>query len=231
MYTPYMLKKTDKAKHINLLLTEREGIRHYSTIVDFSRLSRSQVSKPKRKMHFCYSCLTGFSTKNRLETRDRCERLKKHEELCYSHQPQRVSYPIEGKDNVLKFNMIRKQLRAPFRVYVDFEAALVDVFSGDVSTGILNQEQLEKHLSNPPMCLTKSGEKAWREQEQKSFIYQEHRPISYKYIIVSDLPDFETETVEYKGEYGQYGRNLCSAVTKSLVTNSLFSVNLACMKI
>ena len=52
--------------------------------------------------------------------------------------------------------MIRKQLRSLFRIYADFEAALVEKNVADVSTGLINQE-FEKHLANPPKIFTKAS--------------------------------------------------------------------------
>ena len=199
---PIRVEKTEKPRHINLLLTECGGVRHYSAITNFSRLCRPQVSQHHRTMHFCYSCMTGFSAKSRTETRAQCAQLQKHMELCSTHDAQRVAYPTKGKDDKIKFGNIRKQMAAPFTVYADFESALIEKFKGDVSTGILDEKQFEEHLKNlqPPLCLTAKGVTWWKHEQRKAFMYQEHKAISYKYVIVSDLPGFKTRTKLYKGE-------------------------------
>ena len=197
---PLRVEKKEKARHVNLLLTEVDGVKHYSAIIDFSRLVSSQVSKDTRKKHFCYSCLTGFTTRSKDETRENCKRLQEHIELCQQHQPQRVSYPVQGVDDMLTYKNIYKQLPVPFRIYADFEAALVEVFRGDVTTGIFDQQEYEKYLDeNWPKCLTPKGVEIWKREMRKAVMYQEHRPISYKYIIVSDVDGYRKEKL-YKGD-------------------------------
>ena len=197
---PLRVEKVEKARHINLLLTECDGVKHYSAIINFSRLCRSQVSKCKKKMHFCYSCLTGFTAANKDETREECKRLQEHKELCQQHRAQRVIYPTKDKDDSTKFENIRKQHPAPFRIYADFEAALIEKFIGDVSIGIHNVEEFEKYLhENCPKCLSEKGIAEWKKEQRKATMYQEHKPISYKYIIVSDVDGYRKEKI-YKGE-------------------------------
>ena len=101
-------------RHVNLLLTEKEGNYHYSTITSFSRLVRMQVSKHHGKHFFCYRCLHGFIRQDLLDN---------HVELCKNVTAQRITMPSE-KDNILKFTNIQKQLPAYFRVYTDFESIL-----------------------------------------------------------------------------------------------------------
>ena len=133
--------------------------------------------------------MTGFSAKSRTEICAQCVQLQNHMKLCGIHEPQRVSYPTKGKDDKIKFTNVRKQIPALFTVYADFELALVEKFQGDVSsTGIWNEEEFKKHLDNPPMCLTDKGVTWWRCEQHKAFMYQEHKAISYKYMIVSNIP-------------------------------------------
>ena len=53
-----------KSLKLNLLLTEKDGILHYSTIIHFSRLIGAQYNKNNMKYVYCYSCLHGFKRKN-----------------------------------------------------------------------------------------------------------------------------------------------------------------------
>ena len=101
-------------RHVNLLLTEKEGKYHYSTISSFSRLVRSQVSKRKQQQFLCYRCLHGFIRQDLLDS---------HVKLCNKVAVQRITMP-SVKDSVLKFTNIQKQLPAYFRVYADFECIL-----------------------------------------------------------------------------------------------------------
>ena len=100
-------------RHVNLLLTERDGSTHYSTITGFSRLVCSQVSRHNGKQFYCYRCLHGFS---------RQDLLDEHKPLCSKTDAQRVKMPVGGTK--LKFTNVHKQLRAPFVVYADFECLL-----------------------------------------------------------------------------------------------------------
>ena len=198
---PLRVEKEEKARHINLLLTDDDGCKHYSSIIDFSRLCRSQVSKHNGRMHFCYSCLTGFSTSSADETRDKCKRLQEHMKLCTTHDAQRVSYPTkEDDDNKIRFTNIRKQLAAPFVIYADFEAALAPTFDEAVPTGIEDPELQKKYLDDPPGGMTKKGERIWREEASKAVKYQEHKAVSYNYLITSNVPGYQTKSVIYKGE-------------------------------
>ena len=79
---PLRVQKEKKEHHIILLITQLDDKSHYSLIVNFSRLFSNQVSSYGRKMFFCYSYLTGFSASNLEETRETCERLRKHSEIC-----------------------------------------------------------------------------------------------------------------------------------------------------
>ena len=66
-------------RHVNLLLTEKGGDQHYSTITNFNRLARSQVTSNHRQLYFYYSCLHGFSTP---------ELLKDHKTLSHGTEAQ-----------------------------------------------------------------------------------------------------------------------------------------------
>ena len=92
-------------RHVNLLLTESDGVQHYSTITDFSRLIGSQYTKAHGKHFYCYSCLHGFVVKKGEKTRQDCALLQDHRKYCKTLKPQRVSYP-QGKDTHLKFTHI-----------------------------------------------------------------------------------------------------------------------------
>ena len=53
--------KKEHSRHVNLLLTEKYGTFHYSTIKNVSGFLRSQYSKHRGKTYYCYTCLHGFA--------------------------------------------------------------------------------------------------------------------------------------------------------------------------
>ena len=63
MVYPVRIIKTELTRYVNLLLTEKENVCHYSTIKNFSGILRSQYSKYHGKYHYCYTCLQGFAAK------------------------------------------------------------------------------------------------------------------------------------------------------------------------
>ena len=132
---PIKVTKEEKPRHVNLLLTEKDGIHHYSTITNFSGLLRCQYSKHNGTLFYCYSCLHGFAPKTGEKTREQCVNLQNHQELCKTLKPQRVSYPEKDKDDMLYFTNIQKQLKAPFVVYADFESILKETSDVDTTTG------------------------------------------------------------------------------------------------
>ena len=69
VYPLKVAKDIIKKRHVNLLLTEKIGQHHYTTIKHFSRLVSSQISRRKRQHFYCISCMHGFTNK---------ELLKKH---------------------------------------------------------------------------------------------------------------------------------------------------------
>ena len=56
-------------RHVDLLLYECDGIQHYATISNFSRLVSNQFSNRSGATHFCKKCLHGCSTAEMLEDR------------------------------------------------------------------------------------------------------------------------------------------------------------------
>ena len=48
--------KVIEGRHVNLLLTEKDGQQHYSNIKSFSRLLHSPVSQHQHRCYFCDAC-------------------------------------------------------------------------------------------------------------------------------------------------------------------------------
>ena len=122
---PLKVTQSEQANHVNLLLTEKNGVKHYSTISNFSRLVGSQYSKDGHTHGYCYSCLHGFTLKVNEKERKDCKLLKQHQKYCKTLKPQRTVFPSD-EDLILKFTNIQKQLKAPFVMYADFEAMLIN---------------------------------------------------------------------------------------------------------
>ena len=175
IYPLKVCKKEIIGRHANLLITEKDGILHYSAITKFSRLIGFQYNKSKTTYFYCYSCLHGFKKKKGEQTREDCRLLTEHRKYCKTLNPQRTIFPSDG-EAVLKFSSTENQLKAPFVVYADFECALVENNTAETKQGIANEKR-------------------------KEFTYQEHIPVSYSYKIVSIDPDFTHKQKLYKGRY------------------------------
>ena len=53
--------------HVDLLLFERNGIQHYTTIRNFSRLVSSQMINHSHTVYCCKQCLHAYSTQELLD--------------------------------------------------------------------------------------------------------------------------------------------------------------------
>ena len=178
---PLKVSQTENEKHVNLLLTEKNGIMHYSTIKNFSRLVGSQYTKDGHTHLYCYSCLHGFKLRKNETDRNDSRLLKQHRDYCKTLKPQRTIFPTE-EESILKFTNVQKQLKAPFVMYADFEAMLI---------------KTENHSSN---TFIEKDDSAPKLKKKKENIYQEHKVISYAFKIVSIDPEFNESIEVYKGE-------------------------------
>src|SRR6266550_465384 len=102
-----------KPNHVNLLFVPQgdDGEGHYCTM---KSLSSFAISYSRHKPLVCPLCHNCFYEKTMME---------KHIQNCSTHTPQRVRYPLPGK-NILKFKDIHKQLPVPFAAFADFECLL-----------------------------------------------------------------------------------------------------------
>ena len=206
---PLRITKSELARHVNILLTEKDGVWHYSTIKKFSGFLRSQYSKHMGKYHYCYTCLHGFEAKKGEKTRDQCVLLKEHVKYCKTLKPQRVTYPTKA---TVEFENINKMLMQPFVGYSDFECTLKPANDvEDVTTGIV-----------PP----ESQKEKYTEEE-----YQKHVPVSYFTKFVSIDPEFDLPQKEnfvfpqeetYVGEdaaehYLDYVKNVADAIYEKYI--------------
>lgn len=96
--------------------------------------------------------------------------LLEHEPLCVRMAPPKIRMPSEGND-IMYFKNVEKQLRLPFIVYGDFETILVPQ----------DEENNDRSAS--------STEKT-----------HEHQASGFSYILVSEVEDYNTPPVVYRGE-------------------------------
>ncbi len=102
------------------------------------------------------------------------ELLDRHIDDCSKHEPQRTVLP---KDMTVKFRAIKKQLQAPFVCYADFECTLDPLDEAE--------EQKAFVLNGKPEPHTK---------------YQQHKPASFAYKIISNVEGYHHDMVMYSGE-------------------------------
>ena len=112
----HRISRKDKTiKRINLMLLCEDEITHYCFVKRLSALLYDQTKHGDKK-HFCTMCLISFTT----------------EKILVNHQkyyngvngtPTRIEMPEKGK-NILKFQNLFKQMKAPFVIYADFEALI-----------------------------------------------------------------------------------------------------------
>ena len=106
-------------RHVDLLLLERIGIQHYTTIRNSSKLVSRQISNNEHVVCCCKQGLHAYSTQ---------ELLDAHATEC--RHGQRTKFPDDPR---CRFTYIQKQLPAPFVVYADFDSILKPV-DKDVDT-------------------------------------------------------------------------------------------------
>ncbi|XP_069110136.1 uncharacterized protein [Argopecten irradians] len=111
IFPMYVTKMRETRSHVNLLFLREGEKSHYCLIRDLNTFL-SRTKKTKNKSHFCHFCLQGFTRRDLLE---------EHIKNCSRHDPQHVEMP-DDENCQLKFEDFRKQMKAPFVIYADFEA-------------------------------------------------------------------------------------------------------------
>ena len=99
--------------HVDILLFERDGIQHYTTIRNFSRLVNSQMSNHEHTVYCFKLCLHAYLTQELLDAHTT--------DCCHA---QRTKFPDGPR---CQFTNIQKQLQAPFVVYADFESKVMSL--------------------------------------------------------------------------------------------------------
>ena len=103
-----------------VLLFEHDGVQHYTTIRDFSRLVGRQLSNHGPAVHCCRFCLHAYSNQ---------ELLDAHALACC--HAQRTKFP---EDPRCRFTNIQNPLTPPFVVYADFDSILQRVGDEEMDT-------------------------------------------------------------------------------------------------
>ena len=96
--------------------------------------------------------------------------LEQHEPHCCKNGPQKIKLPNEHND-ILYFKDVHKQLKVPFVIYADFESILIPC--------------TEENLNDDASYTQKT---------------REHQASGFCYIVVSDVKDFNTPPVVYRGK-------------------------------
>ena len=115
VYPVHLTTNKDATNHVNLLVLTSGDRWHYTLIKNMSALLSRQTSINRHKKHWCYYCLHGFMTE---------ERLERHVEDCSRNGLQKVILPDE-EHRWIEFDAIEKMLPMPFVIYADFESFLM----------------------------------------------------------------------------------------------------------
>ena len=170
---PLYLSKEKYERELDLLLIEKDGVKHYVLIKDFDRLMFNK-NKHKGKKFFCKYCLQNFYTKERRET---------HKKDCMVvNGTQAVRMPRE-KNKWMKFENHSNQLPVPFVIYVDLESVLKPLATG--SRFEAQEPVLERD----------------HEKRGKTTLHQIHKACGYGLKLVCNIDDEFSEPVEvYRGK-------------------------------
>ena len=105
--------KTSEKQLIFFLATEGEKY-HYTWIKNLNRLLYDQTKHEHRK-YFCERSLHGFKREDLLE---------KHTPDCRGINQASVAIEMPEPGEKIMFNNYRKQLKAPYIIYADFESII-----------------------------------------------------------------------------------------------------------
>ncbi|XP_069102001.1 uncharacterized protein [Argopecten irradians] len=101
---------TNQIGRITNFLQDYESNTIYAQLSMLESMGPNRTKKVRNKTYFCQYCLQGFVREDLLD---------KHVENRARHDPQCIEFP---ENDMLKFEDFRKQLKAPFVLFCDFEA-------------------------------------------------------------------------------------------------------------
>ena len=119
--------------------------------------------------------------------------MQEHITFCKAVRLQRVAFPVQPKDKVMKFINVAKQMRAPFVAYADFECLLVqdeDMKTVDTKTGIVQNDkgdQIEKD----------DDDNDEQKGDGKRETFRKHVAVSYAYKIIGPNEQYNKNLVLY----------------------------------
>jgi hypothetical protein len=166
------LTKIQAEVHLNLLFLSDGEHMHYVPIHNFDRLMVGQHSRHQHKCHFCQHCLHGFSKPNLLQ--------KHTEQGCKALDGTYYEMPEKGMDDEMKFEHMYNKFKAPFAIYLDFEALPVPTIEGSTTD---SENSLQRKSS-----------------ESSTIKLAEHQVISFCFKMVCSVPGFDFKPVLYRGE-------------------------------
>ena len=122
-------KQPPEVRQINIMIIEDKetGKTHYVWVKHFNRLLASQHKNTLHK-YYCERCLIGYT---------RTDLLEKHIIECrgINERAIRIEMPTEGK-KYMKFENHRKQLPAPWVIYMDYEAITTKIEGPERNTDV-----------------------------------------------------------------------------------------------
>ena len=126
----------NKEKHVDLLLREEEGKKHYVLIKDFNTFTYDLTLHRDRK-HFCRYCLQAFITE---------KILKRHIKDCFKiNDKQKMIMPKTGE--YVKLKNYERKIKSPFIIYADFESVLVPEDNGKQNSEESYTKKYQKHIA------------------------------------------------------------------------------------
>lgn len=157
----YLTKMQNGNREVDLLYISNDNGSHYCWIKNLDHFLGS-ISKFCNRRFYCRRCLHGFTTQ---------ELLTQHRPYCTKFDFQKVTYPEEGKNDILEFKDYHKISRVPFVIYADFEcyAKKIDVC----------------HPNPSPTSTTRTTK---------------FEAFGYSYIVVSSNSKYSKSPVVYRGD-------------------------------
>ena len=152
-------------KQVILLMISNGKKQHYLAVTNFSALLQRNSSNHEGDL-YCLNCFNSYTSKNK---------LKEHEEIG-NRNDRSDSYRIEmpkQAQNILKYNLGKTSLKAPFAIYLDLECLLKKEQSHDNN----NNNNLEESYTQKKAKHEPSG---WAMFTRCSFDKKENKLSYYR---------------------------------------------------
>ena len=214
---PFRITKLYNASsHANLLLLEKEDVEnnktisHYVYIKNFSRLMYDK-NNSHHTLHYCYYCLNSFYNE---------ESLSNHIDNCQNYDTIKTILPSEDK-KYIQFQNYSKQLRAPFKIYADFECILQNIEDNNET----NTKKYQEHKPVSYMLNIVSYDK----NDEKIIIYKgidcvEHFLININKIsnkLMYKIKDAKSMIFTNEDKKNYNNNNICHICNKEIINNKV----------